>query len=54
MKNSLLVVFLLALIIVHLEISNNQSQHQYIASVKYNFFEFQFDFINNKIQHHYM
>jgi len=39
---------------MHFKTFNNQSQHQYIALIKYNFFEFQLDNINDKTQHHYI
>jgi len=54
MNDSLLVALLIELIIVHLEAFNNQPQHQYIALMKYNFFEFQLDDMNDETQHHYM
>jgi len=50
----LLITLLIKLIIMHLEIFNNQSQHQYIALMKYNFFEFQLNNINDETQCHYM
>ena len=54
MNDPLLVALLIELIIVHLEAFNNQPQRRYIALVKYNFFEFRLDDMDDEIQHHYM